>query len=108
MDEVFVHERALCETGEIGPRTRIWAFAHVLAGARVGADCNICDGVFIEDGVVLGDRVTVKSGVQLWRGVRLEDDVFVGPNATFTNDQFPRSKHRPPSFTPTIVCRNAS
>src|SRR5439155_24493926 len=92
MRDVFVHERALCETDDIGPRTRVWAFAHVLADARIGADCNICDGVFIEDGVVLGDRVTVKSGVQLWRGVRLEDDVFVGPNATFTNDPMPRSR----------------
>ena len=61
-------------------------------GARIGADCNICDGVFIEDGVVVGDRVTVKCGVQLWKGVEIEDDVFIGPNATFTNDRFPRSR----------------
>src|ERR1700733_9742018 len=92
MHDVFVHERGLCETEEVGPGTRIWAFAHVLAGARLGADCNICDGVFVEGGVVVGDRVTVKCGVQLWQGVELEDDVFVGPNATFTNDRFPRSR----------------
>jgi UDP-2-acetamido-3-amino-2,3-dideoxy-glucuronate N-acetyltransferase len=92
MPEVFIHERALCESDAVGTGTRVWAFAHILAGAQVGADCNICDGVFIEDGVVVGDRVTIKSGVQLWRGVRLEDDVFVGPNATFTNDPMPRSR----------------
>ena len=92
MSDHFVHERALCESTDIGPGTRVWAFAHILPGAKVGADCNICDGVFIENDVVVGDRVTVKSGVQLWDGVRLADDVFVGPNATFTNDRFPRSR----------------
>ncbi len=92
-DDPFVHERALCESEHVGPRTRVWAFAHVLPGARIGADCNICDGVFVEGDVVVGDRVTVKCGVQLWNGLRVEDDVFIGPNATFTNDPFPRSRH---------------
>src|SRR5438046_5482838 len=104
----FVHPNALCESLQVGAGTRIWAFAHVLPGARIGSDCNVCDHVFIENDVVIGDRVTIKSGVQVWDGVRLEDDVFVGPNATFTNDRFPRSKHRPARFTPTLVCRNAS
>jgi UDP-2-acetamido-3-amino-2,3-dideoxy-glucuronate N-acetyltransferase len=93
MTEAFIHERALCESATVGSGTRVWAFAHVLPGARIGEDCNICDGVFVEDDVVIGDRVTVKCGVQLWNGVRLEDDAFVGPNATFTNDLFPRSRH---------------
>ena len=88
----FVHPRGICESSEVGDGTRIWAFAHVLAGARIGAECNICDNVFIENDVVVGDRVTVKSGVQLWDGLRVGDDVFIGPNATFTNDPFPRSK----------------
>jgi acetyltransferase-like isoleucine patch superfamily enzyme/dTDP-4-dehydrorhamnose 3,5-epimerase-like enzyme len=93
MRDVFVHEQALCESDNIGPGTRVWAFAHVLPGARIGEDCNICDGVFVEGEAVLGDRVTVKCGVQLWNGVSIEDDVFIGPNATFTNDPFPRSRH---------------
>ena len=88
----FVHPQGLCETTDVGEGTRIWAFTHVLAGARIGADCNVCDHVFIENDVVVGDRVTVKSGVQLWDGLRVGDDVFIGPNATFTNDPFPRSK----------------
>ncbi len=104
----FRHPNALCESGTIGERTRVWAFAHILPGARIGADCNICDQVFIENDVVVGDRVTVKCGVQLWDGLRVEDDVFIGPNATFTNDPFPRSRKRPPEFAETCVRRGAS
>ena len=88
----FIHLQAICESKTIGEDTRIWAFAHVLPGARIGKDCNICDHVFIENDVVLGDRVTVKCGVQLWDGVRVDSNVFIGPNATFTNDKMPRSK----------------
>ena len=88
----FVHPQGICESENIGEGTRIWAFAHVLAGARIGADCNICDGVFIENDVVVGDRVTIKCGVQLWDGIRVEDSVFIGPNVSFSNDLFPRSK----------------
>jgi acetyltransferase-like isoleucine patch superfamily enzyme/dTDP-4-dehydrorhamnose 3,5-epimerase-like enzyme len=104
----FKHETALVETSCVGDGTRIWAFAHVLGGARIGRDCNICDHTFIENDVVLGDRVTVKCGVQLWDGVRVEDDVFIGPNATFTNDAFPRSRQRPERFLQTLVKRGAS
>lgn len=105
---VFRHPQAICESKKVGPRTRVWAFAHVLPGARIGADCNICDHTFIENDVTLGDRVTVKCGVQLWDGVRIEDDVFIGPNATFSNDRFPRSKRRPKAFLTTVVKEGAS
>lgn len=104
----IIHPNALCESTSIGDGTRIWAFAHVLPGAVIGRDCNICDGVFIENDVVVGDRVTVKCGVQLWDGVRLGDDVFVGPNATFTNDLFPRSRKHPERYTETVVDAGAS
>lgn len=104
----FVHPHGICESESIGEATRIWAFAHVLPGARLGADCNICDHVLIENDVVVGDRVTVKSGVQLWDGVRLGDDVFVGPNVTFANDRFPRSKKYPEAFLTTTVADGAS
>jgi UDP-2-acetamido-3-amino-2,3-dideoxy-glucuronate N-acetyltransferase len=104
----YVHPLAACESPSIGAGTRVWAFAHVLPGARIGADCNICDHVFIENDVVVGDRVTIKCGVQLWDGLRVEDDVFIGPNATFTNDRFPRSKQYPDAFAQTIVGRGAS
>jgi acetyltransferase-like isoleucine patch superfamily enzyme len=101
----FFHAQSLCESSEIGCGTRVWAFAHILPGARIGEDCNICDHVFIENDVVVGNRVTVKCGVQLWDGLRVEDDVFIGPNATFTNDKFPRSRKHPPAFlTTTLRC----
>lgn len=104
----FIHPQALCESVNVGAGTRVWAFAHVLPGAVIGEDCNISDGVFIENDVVVGSRVTVKGGVQLWDGVRLEDDVFVGPNATFTNDRFPRSRVHPGELPHTVVRKGAS
>jgi acetyltransferase-like isoleucine patch superfamily enzyme len=88
----YKHPQALVESSRIGENTRIWAFTHVLPGAVVGKDCNICDHVFIENDVVIGDRVTIKCGVQIWDGLRIADDVFIGPNATFTNDLHPRSR----------------
>ncbi|MBC7480905.1 MAG: WxcM-like domain-containing protein, partial [Rhizobacter sp.] len=104
----FTHPQGLCESQDIGEGTRIWAFAHVLPKARIGRECNICDHVFVENDVVVGDRVTVKCGVQLWDGVSLQDDVFIGPNVTFTNDRFPRSKRYPQSFPRTLVQSGAS
>lgn len=104
----FVHEKGLCESTNIGEGTRIWAFAHVLPGAAIGSNCNICDGVFVENDVTVGNHVTVKCGVQLWDGVTLEDNVFVGPNATFTNDIRPRSKIYPEKFLRTVVEEGAS
>jgi UDP-2-acetamido-3-amino-2,3-dideoxy-glucuronate N-acetyltransferase len=106
--DFFVHEKALCESENVGSGTRVWAFAHVLPKAVIGSECNICDGVFVENDVKIGNRVTVKCGVQIWDGVELEDDVFVGPNATFTNDPFPRSKVYPSAFAKTIVKKGAS
>jgi UDP-2-acetamido-3-amino-2,3-dideoxy-glucuronate N-acetyltransferase len=109
MSEVpFVHGTADVQALKIGARTRIWQFVVVLPQATIGEDCNICSHCFIENDVIVGDRVTVKSGVQLWDGVRLEDDVFVGPNVTFTNDRMPRSRVYPDSFSQTVVRRGAS
>ena len=104
----FKHEHAIVESRAIGEGTRIWAFAHVLSGAVIGKECNICDHTFIENDVRIGDRVTIKCGVQVWDGITIEDDVFIGPNATFTNDHFPRSKQYPPTFLRTVIKRGAS
>lgn len=103
-----IHPLSDVQSAHIGPNTRIWQFVVILPGARIGAECNICSHVLIENDVIIGDRVTVKSGVQVWDGLRLEDDVFVGPNVTFTNDRYPRSKHYPDSFPLTTVQRGAS
>lgn len=109
MDIFYVHPAGIVEAGaKIGAATKVWAFTHILAGAQIGADCNICDHVFIENDVSIGDRVTVKCGVQIWDGITLESDVFIGPNATFTNDRFPRSKVYPESFPRTVVKFGAS
>jgi UDP-2-acetamido-3-amino-2,3-dideoxy-glucuronate N-acetyltransferase len=103
-----VHALADVAPCDIGPETRVWQFVVIIAGARIGARCNICSHVLIEGDVQVGDRVTVKSGVQLWDGLRIEDDVFIGPNVTFTNDAFPRSGVRPEAFAVTCVRRGAS
>lgn len=95
MNNTFIHPAALVETQQIGEGTRIWAFAHVLKGAQIGANCNIGDHCFIEAGVQIGDNVTIKNDNKLWEGVTLEDGVFVGPGVFFTNDMYPRSPRLP-------------
>lgn len=91
----YVHPQAICESDQVGPGTKVWAFAHVMKGSVIGSDCNVCDHAFIESGAVIGDRVTVKNRAMIWDGVVIEDDVFVGPGTVFTNDLYPRS-HRDP------------
>ena len=104
----MIHPSADVHSTSIGEATRIWQFVVVLAQARIGSDCNICAHVLIENDVVIGDRVTVKSGVQLWDGLRVEDDVFIGPNVTFSNDKFPRSRQYLASPLSTHVAAGAS
>ena len=108
MTAAFVHALADVQTSDIGSGTRIWQFCVVLAGARIGADCNVNAQCLVEGDVTVGDRVTVKPGVQLWNGLRVEDDVFIGPNVTFTNDKYPRSRRPPPEFARTWLRRGAS
>ena len=108
MANFFQHPKSLVESDNIGLNTRIWAFVHILGGAKIGKLCNICDFTFIENDVVIGDRVTIKCGVQLWDGLVVEDDVFIGPNVTFTNDLFPRSRQYPDDFKKTILRRGCS
>ena len=108
MNSPAIHPLADVQSTAIGAGTRIWQFVVVLPGAQIGEDCNICSHCLVENDVVMGDRVTVKSGVQLWDGLRIEDDVFIGPNVTFTNDPFPRSKQFPDVFAKTIIKAGAS
>jgi UDP-2-acetamido-3-amino-2,3-dideoxy-glucuronate N-acetyltransferase len=106
--EFFVHPLSDVQSKQIGLGTFIWQFCVVFEGARIGANCNICAHVLIENDVIIGDNVTIKSGVQLWDGVRVETDVFIGPNVTFTNDLFPRSKKYPKYFLQTTIKAGAS
>lgn len=94
MNKPYIHALADVQTKMVGNNSRIWQFVVILPGARIGSDCNICSHCFIENDVVVGDRVTIKNGVQLWDGLRIGNDVFIGPNVTLTNDRFPRSGNR--------------
>jgi len=103
-----VHPSSICETSSIGEGTTVWAYTHILKGATIGQNCNICDHVFIENEVKIGDRVTIKNGVQIWNGVTISSDVFIGPNVTFTNDFFPKSRNENFFLQKTLVMSGAS
>jgi Carbonic anhydrases/acetyltransferases, isoleucine patch superfamily len=104
----MIHPTAEVQTNHIGENTMVWQYTIILAGARIGKNCNINFNVFIENKVTIGDNVTVKSGVQIWDGVSIEDDVFIGPNVTFTNDLVPRSKQYDKVFQDTQICKGAT
>lgn len=104
----FVHEKAIVDSENIGRGTRIWAFSHVMKGARIGENCNIGEHCYIESEVEIGNNVVVKNGVAIWNRVKIEDNVFLGPNMVFTNDLFPRSKVYRDEYIPTVVKRGAS
>ena len=108
LQENFVHSMADVQTKNIGKGTNVWQFCVLLPEAQIGEFCNICSNCFIENDVTVGDRVTIKCGVQLWDGLRIEDDVFIGPNATFTNDKYPRSKQYLEKYPLTVIKRGAS
>lgn len=104
----FIHPLSDVQSKNIGDGTKIWQFCVVLPDAKIGKDCNICSHCFIENKVVVGDRVTLKCGVQLWDGVTLEDDVFIGPNVTFCNDKHPKSHNKKFKLESVTVKRGAS
>lgn len=104
----MIHPLSDVQSKKIGTGTNIWQFVVVLANADIGENCNICSHCFIENNVRIGDRVTVKCGVQLWDGITLQSDVFVGPNVTFSNDKYPRSKQYPTEFPKTLIKKSAS
>lgn len=87
----MIHKLADCQA-QVPESTNIWQFCVVLPKAKIGENCNICSHCFIENDVVIGNNVTVKCGVQLWDGMTIEDNAFIGANVTFTNDKYPRSK----------------
>lgn len=104
-----VHASAVVEPGaDIGPGTRIWHHVHVRAGAHVGRDCVLGKNVFVDTTAVIGDRVKVQNNVSVYAGVVLEDEVFVGPSAVFTNDRHPRAQSEAWEVSPTVVRRGAS
>lgn len=104
----MIHNLSDVQTDNIGKNTNIWQFSVVLPGAVIGEDCNICSHCFIENEVKIGNRVTLKAGVYLWDGIELEDDVFVGPNATFCNDKYPKSKNKEFKLEKILVKKGSS
>lgn len=108
MQKTMIHSTAEVQTQHIGEGTKVWQHSVILPEARIGINCNINCHVFIENDVVIGNNVTIKSGVQLWDGLQIEDDVFIGPNVTFTNDLLPRSSRHPDHFLQTMLKKGAS
>lgn len=104
----MIHPLSDVQTKKIGDNTDIWQYSVILKGAIIGSFCNINCHTFIENDVIIGNNVTIKAGVYLWDGIRIEDNVFIGPNATFNNDAFPRSKQYPSKFLSTLIRKNAS
>ena len=103
----MIHPLADCQA-TVPESTRIWQFCVVLPEAEIGENCNVCSHCFIENDVKIGNNVTIKCGVQLWDGLRVEDDVFIGANVSFTNDRYPRSKQYPATFEKTVIRKGAS
>ncbi|MFR1503166.1 MAG: DapH/DapD/GlmU-related protein [Opitutales bacterium] len=104
----MIHELSDVQSKNIGEGTNIWQYCVVLPGAVIGNNCNICSHCFIENDVKIGNNVTVKCGVQLWDGVEIEDDVFIGPNVTFCNDRYPKSGNKNFKLEKVVVKKGAS
>tara|TARA_Y100001935_G_C17283326_1_gene498827 strand:+ start:427 stop:885 length:459 start_codon:yes stop_codon:yes gene_type:complete len=108
LKNIIIHQTADVQTKDIGEGTIVWQFSIILKNAKIGKNCNINAHTFIENDVIIGNNVTVKSGVYLWDGIRAENNVFFGPNATIANDKYPRSKKPPKKFPKTILKNGCS
>jgi UDP-2-acetamido-3-amino-2,3-dideoxy-glucuronate N-acetyltransferase len=108
MNNIFIHHLSDVQSNIIGNNTKVWQFVVILPGAKIGNDCNICSHCFIENNVVIGDKVTIKSGTKIWDGITIEDNVFIGPNVTFTNDKYPKSRNKEFKLESTIIEKGAS
>lgn len=104
----MIHSLADVQSKNIGKNTFVWQYSVILSGAEIGVNCNINCHTFIENDVIIGDNVTVKSGVYIWDGIVIRNNVFIGPNVTFTNDKYPKSKVYPTEFQNTIIHNGAS
>ncbi len=105
----WAHESAFVEPGAvIGEGTRIWHLAQVRSGCRIGENCNIGKNCYLDVGASIGSGVKIQNNVSVYSGVTLEDDVFVGPSAVFTNDYYPRAFDPDWKISETLVRRGAS
>lgn len=109
VSSVFIHPSATIDPrAQIGAGTKIWVNVQIREQASVGIDCILSKDVYIDTGVSVGDRCKIQNGVSVYHGVTLGDDVFVGPNACFTNDRMPRAFNAEWQITPTVVRNGAS
>ena len=110
MTAFFKHESAIIDDGaQVGVDCRIWHFAHVCGGARIGAGVSLGQNVFIGNKVVIGDRCKVQNNVSIYDNVTLEEGVFCGPSMVFTNVHNPRALvERKDEYRDTLVCKGAS
>ena len=104
----MIHPLSDVQSKNIAEDTNIWQFCVVLPNAKIGNNCNICSHCFIENDVIIGNNVTIKSCVQIWDGMRIEDNVFIGPNVTFCNDRYPKSRNKDWKLEPVIIKKGAS
>ena len=104
----MIHHLSDVQSKNIGKDTNIWQYCVILPDARIGSGCNICSHCFIENNVTIGDNVTIKNGVSLYDGITIEDDVFIGPNAVFCNDRYPKSKNKNFKLEPVLIKKGAS
>ena len=104
----MIHPLSDVQSKNIGENTNIWQFCVILKNAKIGANCNICSHVFIENDVKIGNNVTIKNGVQIWDGIEIEDNVFIGPNVTFCNDRYPKSGNKNFKLEKIIIKKGAS
>jgi acetyltransferase-like isoleucine patch superfamily enzyme len=108
-ESAFVHPSAEVEEGaHIGAGTKIWHIGHIRRDARIGENCVLGRNVFVDFEVEIGDGVKIQNNVSVYHGVTIEDEVFVGPCAVFTNDLRPRAQNPDWEITPTVIRRGAS
>ena len=106
---IFIHPTAEVSDGaKIGDGTKIWNLAQIRENSKIGENCIISKNVYIDTGVVIGDRVKIQNNVNIYHGVTVEDDVFLGPSMTFTNDFYPRAFNADWEITETLVEKGAS
>jgi len=109
MSDIFIHKSSYIEEGaKIGNNTKIWMNSQIRKNSIIGSDCIISKDTFVDENVKIGNRCKIQNGVSVYQGVTIEDDVFVGPNACFTNDKVPRAFNQEWKITKTLVKKGAS
>ena len=109
MTNTYIHPTAnVSEGAKIGSGTKVWINVQIREGSDIGSDCIISKDVYVDYAVKIGERCKIQNSVSVYNGVTIEDDVFVGPNVSFTNDKIPRAFNADWKITPTMIRTGAS